>query len=436
MAGPITWRTIGGGGGGNSTALLALGNQQVQQSFNALQDIFKNESRLQEKNQAALTANNTADYLDAVNAADLTKLQDPEQRASLEALRSGFGAAIDRTATRGAIDNRIANVQKQTVAGNQFQDQATEREQRGLIDLGLKLATDGDMAGVQKLLTDTQFLNEGKATTDLMGVLDARTRRTYAAEDQQRQERAEGRQIAQFQESMAASAENRIIRREERADRNEERAYRKGAQVLDDASNQAKEILNTRLAGNEWANVSSDPAKDAQVLLKTAGGLEKFSSVLNTDSVDYKQVQEGVTDLLSKGIEVEGEIYKVPPAILQQVLTSQSTTWNIFDNPMDAIRTELKNSLSGNEGAGNRAKVREAAEVRAAANNFMQTVKRGKTQLGSSSTLDTSGIVAALAELAGKKPVTSSKSNQNLLPGADEDLPDSWPPKGQVQNFQ
>jgi hypothetical protein len=436
MAGPITWRNIGGGGGGNSTALLALGNQQVQQSFNALQDIFKNETQLQAKNQQALTANNTAQYLDAVNAADLNGLQDPAQRSNLEALRSGFGAAIDRNATRNAIDNRIAGIQKQTLVGNQFQDQATEREQRGLLDKGLELATSGDMQGVQKLLSDTQFLNEGKVTSDLMGVLDARTRRTYAAEDQQRQDRAEGRQIAQFQESMAAAAENRIMRKEDRADRADARAFTQGARVLDDASNQAKEILNSRLAGNEWANVSTDPAKDTQVLLKTAGGLDKFTSFLNTDGTDYKQIQTGVTDLLSKGIEVEGEIYKVPPAILQQVLNSKAANWNITDNPMDAIRNEIKNSLSGNEGAGNRAKVREAADIRASASNFMQTVKRAKTQLGSSSSLDTSGIVSALAELAGKKPVTSSKSSQNLLPSAAEDLPESWPPKGQEMNFQ
>lgn len=422
MAGPITWRNIGGGGGGNSTALLSLGNQQIQQSFNALQGILKNETALQAKNQAQIAENNTAQYLDAVNSAGLNALQDPEQRAGLEAMRAGFGAAIDRTATRGAIDNRIANVQKQTVAGNQFQDQATEREQRGLIDAGLEMANAGDMEGVQKLLSETQFLNEGRVAQDLMGVLDARTRRQYASEDQARQGRAETRQIAQFQESMAAATENRILRKEALTDQRSERAFRNGARILDDASNQAKEIMNTRLAGNEWAQTSTDPAKDTQVLLKTAGGLEKFESWANKDATDYKQMQQGITDLLSDGIEVEGEIYKVPPAILQQVLNSQATTWNIKDNPMEAIRTEIKNSLSGNEGAGNRAKVREAANVRAAANNFMQTVKRGKTQLGSSSTLDTSGIVSALAELAGKTPVTSSKSNPDLLPGADEDL--------------
>ncbi|AXC36452.1 hypothetical protein HOT57_gp08 [Pseudomonas phage phCDa] len=436
MAGPITWRNIGGGGGGSATALLSLGNQQVQQSFNALQDIFKNEARLQEKNSAAVQANNTAKYLDAVNAAGLDGLQDPEQRAALEAERAGYGAAIDRNATRGAIDNRVANLQKQTVAANQFQDQATEREQRYIIDHGLELARSGDAQGVAKLLDDTKFLNEGKVTTDLMGVLDARTRRGYAAEDQARQGRAETRQIAQFQESMAAAAENRIIRNEERQDRNEQRQFQRGAKVLDDASNQAKEILNTRLQGNEWSKTSDDPAKDAAVLLGGAKGLKNFESYFNSDSTDYKQMQTGVTELLSKGIEVDGEIYKVPPAILQQVINSHSNNWNVFDNPMDAIRSELKDSLSGNKGAGNRAKVRDAQDARAAANNFMQTVKRAKTHLGSSSTLDTSGIVSALAELAGNKPVTSPKSNPNLLPGPDEDIPDSWPPKGQVLNIQ
>lgn len=436
MAGPITWRTVGGnGGGGASTALLSLGNQQVQQSFNALQNILKNETELQAKNQQQVAANNTAKYLDAVNAVGLDGLQDPEQRAGLEAMRAGFGAAVDRNATRNAIDNRVTGLQKQAVATNQFQDQATEREQRDLIDHGLELARQGDEQGVQKLLEDTKFLNEGKVTSDLMGVLDARTRRGYAAEDQARQGRAETRQIAQFQESMAAASENRIMRKEDRADRQEERAFRNGARILDDASNQAKDIVNSRLAGNEWANVSTDPAKDAQVILGGPKGLKNFSSYLNTDKTDFKQVQNGVTDLLSNGLEVDGEIYKIPPAVLQQVINSHSNRVNFFDNPMEDIKKELRDSLSGNKGAANRAKIREAGNVRAAASNFMQTAKRAKTQLGSSSSLDTSGIVSALAELAGKTPVGSSKSNPNLLPGPDEDLPESWPPKGQDQNF-
>ena len=421
MAEPITWRNIGSGGGANPTALLALGQHQVQQGFNAISGLLKDEQRLQVQNAAQVRDNNTAKYLDAVaSAGGLDALQDPDKRAELEGMRTGFGAAIDRNATRDAIDNRVKGLQQQTMVANQFTDQATERQQRELVDQGLQMAQAGDMQGVQKLLTDTQFLNEGKVASDLMGVLDARTRRQYAAEDQQRQDRAEGRQIAQFQESMAAAAENRIMRKESMADAREQRAFRNGAKVLDDAAEQAKAILNTRLQGNEWANISTDPAKDAQVLLKGAGGLEKFTSFANFDDQDYKAVQEGVTDLLSNGVVVEGETYKIPPALLQQVLNSNATTWNVR-NPMSAIRQELEDSLSGNAGAGNRAKVREAADIRAKANNVMQTLKRGKTQLGSSSTLDTSGIVQALAELAGNAPVNSSSNNQNLLPSADED---------------
>lgn len=421
MAEPITWRNIGSGGGANPTALLALGQHQVQQGFNAISGLLKDEQRLQVQNAAQVRDNNTAKYLDAVaSAGGLDALQDPDKRAELEGMRTGFGAAIDRNATRDAIDNRVKGLQQQTMVANQFTDQATERQQRELVDQGLQMAQAGDMQGVQKLLTDTQFLNEGKVASDLMGVLDARTRRQYAAEDQQRQDRAEGRQIAQFQESMAAAAENRIMRKEAQADAREQRAFRNGAKVLDDAAEQAKSILNTRLQGNEWANISTDPAKDAQVLLKGAGGLEKFTSFANFDDQDYKAVQEGVTDLLSNGVVVEGETYKIPPALLQQVLNSNATTWNVR-NPMSAIRQELEDSLSGNAGAGNRAKVREAADIRAKANNVMQTLKRGKTQLGSSSTLDTSGIVQALAELAGNAPVNSSSNNQNLLPSADED---------------
>lgn len=426
MAEPITWRNVGGGGGGNPTALLALGQNQVNQGLNALQGLFKDEARLQQRNALQVRDNNTQAYLDNVAAAGgLDALQDPAKRAELEAERASYGAAIDRGATRNAIDDRVKGLQQQGLVANQFADQATEREQRGLIDEGLKMAQAGDMQGVQKLLADTQFINEGRVASDLMGILDAKTRRQYAAEDQARQGRAETRQIAQFQETMAAAEENRIMRKEARADATEERNLRRNSRVLDDAANQAKEILNTRLAGNEWSQVSTDPAKDAQVLIKGAGGLEKFSSLLNTDSTDYKQMQAGVTDLLSNGIVVDGETYKVPPAMLQQILNSQATTWNILDNPMSSIEKEIRNSLSGNEGAGNRAKAREAADIRASANNFMQTVKRAKTQISSSGSLDTSGIVSALAELAGQKPVNSSSSNTkapNLLPGADEDL--------------
>lgn len=422
MADPITWRNVGSGGGGNPAALLALGQNQVQQGLSAIGDLFKNEQKLQQQNAIQARENNTASYLDAVaNAGGLNELQNPETRAQLEGMRAGFGASIDRNVTRNAIDSRVQGLQKQTIVGNEFADQEAERGQRGLIDEGLNRAMSGDAQGLADFFAQNQLQGKSKVVSDLMGVLDARTRRQYAAEDQARQGRAETRQIAQFQESMAAAAENRILRKESMDDSRQERAFRNGSRVLDDAAEQAKTILNTRLAGNEWANISTDPAKDAQVLLKAAGGLEKFSSWANSDATDFRQLQTGITDLLAEGVVVDGESYKVPPALLQQMLNSNSNRWNLSDNPMEDIRTQLKDSLTGNAGAGNRAKVRDAQEIRDQAKTMMQTLKRGKTQLGTSSTFDTSGIVQALAQLAGTVPVAPSNSNPNLLPEADED---------------
>ena len=82
MADPITWRNVGSGGGGNPAALLAMGQNQVQQGLSAIGDLFKSEQKLQQQNAVQMRENNTAQYLDAVaNAGGLDQLQNPETRA-------------------------------------------------------------------------------------------------------------------------------------------------------------------------------------------------------------------------------------------------------------------------------------------------------------------------------------------------------------------
>jgi hypothetical protein len=395
-----------------------MGQQQFNQGLQAVAGLIQQNQKQQQQQFVAQRANNTAQYLDAVQTADLS---DPTQRAGLEAMRQEFGALIDRDATRGAIDSRVTDNQRRTLVANQFEDQQTERDQRTLVDQGLQMAQAGDMAGVQKLLADTEFLDEGKVAQSLMSVLDAKTRREYAAEDQQRQNRAETRQIAQFQESMAAAAENRALRKINMTNAQEERNFRNGARILDDAAEQAKTILNTRLAGNEWANVSTDPGKDAQALLADLPKGE-FDSWLNGNTTDRRQMTKKVTEMLSSGVTLDdGTKIKVPPALLQQELQAIKGKWWITDNPATDIEDHFRDILSGNAGAANRAKAEAAQEIRGQANNVMQTLKRAKTQIGSSSALDTSGIVAALAELAGNKPAGAQQNSPGLLPEADED---------------
>lgn len=422
MAEPITWRTIGSTvGGGSAASLLAQGQRQATEGLDAISRLFRDDQRLQQQNFERARDNNTAKYLDAVAAAGgVDALQNPETRAGLEAMRAGFGAAIDRNATRNAIDSQVTGLQRAEAATAQYEDMQLERAQRGLIDQGVALAQAGDMEGVKKLLADNQFLNEGRLANELTGIVDAGTRRQYAAEDQARQGRNEQRQIAQFQESMAAAAENRVMRKEARQDAKEERDFRRNSRVLDDAAKQAQGILTQQEARNPWARTSTDPTKDAQALLSNLSGGE-YDAWLSSNESDRRAMTKSVTKLLSEGVEVDGKKYQIPPAMLQQELQAIAGNVHILSSPARDIENHFRDILSGNTGAPMRAQADLAQQTKANARNFINTLNRAKTRLGSSGSLDTSGIVAGLAELAGGYPVSSSANAPALMPEQDED---------------
>lgn len=426
MAGPITWQNVGGGGNNNAVSLLNMGQQQIQQGLGALSGIIRENQQREQRNFQAARDNNTAKYLDAVaSAGGVEALQNPETRANLEAMRSGFGAAIDRNATRNAIDTRVSGLQQQERVANAYADDQLERSQRGLIDQGMQLAQAGDMAGVQKLLAENQFLNEGKVAQDLIGIVDSGTRRQYAADNQARADRSEKRQIAQFQESMAAAAENRVIRNEARRDAKEERDFRRNTRVLDDAASQAQNILTQQESRNPWARTSTDPGKDAAALLKNmvdSKGDSDFDAWLSTNKSDRRAMTETITKLLSDGVEVDGQKYQIPPALLQQELQAVAGETHWFKSPAGNIEQRFKDMLSGNAGAAARAQVEQAQQTKANAREFINTLKQAKTQIGTSSSLDTSGIVAGLAALAGNQPISSLQNSPGLLPNASEDL--------------
>lgn len=416
MAEPITWRTIGSTVGGNPAGLLAMGQNQINQGLDAVSRLFRDEQRQQQANFAQVRDNNTAKYLDAVAAAGgIDALTNPETRAGLEAMRAGFGAAIDRNATRGAIDTQLAGLQRQAAAQGQYEDMQLERAQRGLIDQGVALAQAGDLAGVQKLLADNTFLNEAKLANELTGIVDAGTRRQYAAEDQARQNRNEARQAAQFQESMAAAAENRVMRKEARQDAKEERDFRRNSRVLDDAAAKAQGIVSQKLANNEWAQTSTDPSKDSAAILKgmvDKNGNSIFDSWIGSNDDDRRQMTKTVTKLLSEGVEVDGVKYKIPPAMIQQELANSGGNWFIRTNGASkSLENFFKDSFTGNAGAVNRAKALEAQEIKDNARSFINTLNKAKVQIGSSGTLDTSGIVAGLAALANPAAVYSEPEN-------------------------
>lgn len=208
MAGPITWRNVQGSGFNGANGLLAAGQQQMAQGLQTLQNLFTTNAKEEQLNRAAVRDFNTQQYLDQVANTDLTALQDPAARAKLEEQRAGFGIGIDQAATRNAIDQRLALGQQQAIQQGKFEDFNTERDQRGLIDQLQGLAAAGDKAGVDSILEQTQFLDEGKLRNELSGVFDNARQRELRESAEGRAQRGEARSAASHALSMASGQEN------------------------------------------------------------------------------------------------------------------------------------------------------------------------------------------------------------------------------------
>lgn len=310
MAGPITWRNVGGGDLG-AGQLAASGTQAIQQGLASLQRLAAEQQQLNMRNQKVIRDNNTQDYLDQVSALSTAgDLNNPDTRAQLEAARASYGGLIDRAATRGAIDQRVSELQKQEVQQNQFADMNLEREQRPLVEQLYQFARDGNHDGVNKMLGEVNFLQEGKLASDLDSVFDKQTQREYAAEGQARAargearaDRSEQRSIAQFNESMSAAAENRAFRREQFNELKEERAFKRGNQLLDSAIADVDQKLKLAESYSPGGKASTDPTKDTSVFMKQLDSTNDV--VFGWDSNSKLNTQRNIQTLLTDGIEVQ-----------------------------------------------------------------------------------------------------------------------------------
>lgn len=207
MAGPITWRNIQSNLGGANQLLLG-GQQQMQQGFNTLQNLLKDNAKEDAQNRDALKTFNTNEYLDKVASVDPAVLATPEGQQALAQERANYGVLIDQGATRGAAEQRLGQVQNLAINQGKYNDFTTERDQRDLIDQAYGLAAKGDQAGVDKLLTDNQFLKEGDLRKELSGTFDQQRQRELRDNAEGRAIRAEARSAASHALSMAAGSEN------------------------------------------------------------------------------------------------------------------------------------------------------------------------------------------------------------------------------------
>ena len=207
MAGPITWRNVATGGG-NAAGLLAAGQQQVQQGFETLRGLFKDNTAEDRQNFAATRDFNTQAYLDKVAATDLAALASPVVQQQLAADRAAYGVGIDQAATRNAIQARLADAQKAAVQQGQYDDFQQARKERVITDQLYGMAAAGDKAGVDKILQEQQLLNEGELRKQLTGTFDDAQQREYRAAAEGRAQRADARSAASHALSQAQGYEN------------------------------------------------------------------------------------------------------------------------------------------------------------------------------------------------------------------------------------
>lgn len=422
----LTWRTIGNGGAASAGSLLSMGQQQVTQGLGVLNDLLKQNQLNEQRNALAVRDNNTQSYLDQVAAAGGAEaLANPEIRAQLEQTRAGFGAAIDRGATRGAIDDRLSGLQKQAVQTGAYEDQQAERNQRATVDQLYTLAANGDQAGVNKILDEQQLFNEGKLRAELTGTFDKAQDRIYRQNAEGRAERSEGRAIEShglsmenMRVNMANSVLDRQMRIEDRNERKEDRQYIKDAATLDGAVKQAQALEEAGRAKNIFANPSKNPIEDANKVLADLPKGE-FDAWLSTNKGDREKMTKSVVDLLRDGITLDGENVPVPPQLLTTFLNNTKGKMYLFNSPAKDLRKDLETFAQDNAGIGMAAK--EGKQIREATTRLVNALQRKKTELGGSKNLDTSDIVKQLSMLAAGIQAPEGEAGQFLLPGPEED---------------
>ena len=272
MAGPITWRNITTGGG-NAAGLLAAGQQQVQQGFETLRDLFKDNTAEDRQNFAATRDFNTQNYLDKVAATDLATLSSPEVQQQLAADRAALGVGIDQAATRNAIQGRLALAQQSAIQQGQFDDFQQGREERAIADQLYGLAAAGDKAGVDKILQERQLLNEGELRKQLTGTFDDTQQREYRAAAEGRAQRAESRSAASHALSQAQGYENlnyaKAVHSEGIRKLNEDKLADSLAFRVFDEQKNATQVQNTlieQIARDNGTTVGADGTIDLKAL--------------------------------------------------------------------------------------------------------------------------------------------------------------------------
>lgn len=417
MAGPITWRNVGGGGG-NVAALINGGQNQLNGAADGLLRTLDQFRKLNAQNAGIIKADNTQNFLDQVaGVGGADQLASPEVQAQLEQARLGFGNNIDREVARGAVAERLGQLQKAAVATQQYTDVQQEVAQRPVLeDLAAKLYS-GDTVGYNKVLDEKSLRDEAGLRKQLMAYTDDATNRGYRAAGEARARGAEGRAIASHNLSQIVGNENLANTREERKFRADQREVALAGEAIKIVSDESAAELSAKQVGNIFATGSTDPNKDAQTILKGAGIADgEFDSFSGTNQGDRQAIQKTTTQLLAEGVKLKRDGKEVnipiPPALIEQYFAS--TKGEVFKGGPDTMKDYFTNLFKDNPELAERAF--EGKEAKDKHNEVLKKLKNVDKELRLSKNPKLSSTLADIQTLRGKTVVQAAP-----LPGREED---------------
>jgi len=141
MAGPITWRNVDAPSGAEAFRAMAGAQNTLNGAFDAFGNIIRQREAVDAANVATMSENGKQAFLDQLATAKTPEELAAMQRSGLvDELRANLSPQA-RAATRNADEARLTSLRQQTIAGDQFNDQALEREQRPIKDAIISLAT-------------------------------------------------------------------------------------------------------------------------------------------------------------------------------------------------------------------------------------------------------------------------------------------------------
>lgn len=283
MNGPITWRTVAGPSLTDASRPLDSAQRMITSGFGAFDDALKQQSAIDEQNFKIQKENNTNAFLNrlyqAQGADGMKALQDSGE---LQTMLSGFGAQVDQTAARTALDTRLGTLQKRDQEGWAYDNAALDQKEAPVIDQAKGLIAQGKLDEAGPIISGLSTRNQAT----LYNQADAKTQellqRKWAAEKHPLEMDKLRAEINNSRTSGALNSLNLTKGKLELADLQESRDLQNTV-----AGAQSDYVQLRDTIGKQMGNLASQVVVDGKALPMTTSGHPDFGNMTEGQIAAY-----------------------------------------------------------------------------------------------------------------------------------------------------